>query len=137
MVTLAGFCVAIALSAMAMYAYEQSPLIPYVRAQTAYVETIPKLPQVLGITIANTGLVYVRGARVTSLAYGQFSVSLEWGNMHFEWVVSTPSATRFVTSSGKKMSQAELYIGDSVAITGLLDTTARTPTILAQFVREQ
>lgn len=89
----------------------------------------------LEMHIANDGLVFMRGARVTSVSGKSIVVAIAWGSMGTSWVVHTNDATHFATRGGDKIALSKINIGDSLTVTGNLNQGASQPTIEASAVR--
>ena len=89
----------------------------------------------LEMHIANDGLVFMRGARVTSVSGKSIVVAIAWGSMGTSWTVHTNDATYFATRGGEKITLSKINVGDSITITGKLNQGASQPTIEAVAVR--
>ena len=94
-----------------------------------------KSAHMLGINIANNGLVLLRGARITSISGETIYVEIKWNSTNLAWVVKTNLNTKFWTSAGEKQSLADMRGGDIVSVTGQLTENGTEPTIYAEFVR--
>ena len=92
-------------------------------------------PPMLEIHIANNGLVLLRGARVMSISGSTVHVEMTWGVSHFTWIVQTSSNTHILTPQGESTTLADIHIGDSVTVTGMLSAHTTESTIDAEFVR--
>ena len=91
---------------------------------------------VLGIHVANNGLIILRGAQVLSSSNGTVRVITAWNSASFTWEIQTRSFTEFVTSQGKKETLKDVRVGDIVTITGDLAQGGPEPVITAQIVRK-
>lgn len=97
----------------------------------------------LEVHIANNGQVLLRSARVTSINGETISVSTSWGDSGFTWLVRTDArayethkfGTHFINSAGGEESLSDIRPGSLVTITGMLDSSAHSPTIDAGSVR--
>jgi hypothetical protein len=85
--------------------------------------------------IANNGAVYLRGARIEALHDSSIEVRSKWGSMDFVWDVKTGIGTKYVNARGETMRESALKVGDIVAVTGVLDQSADTPSMRAQYIR--
>lgn len=87
------------------------------------------------VHIANNGLMLLRGATVTSLSGSTIHISMSWGGTDFKWAINTTSATKFLTSGGEKGTRADIQVGDTIGVTGMISSGGSEPTIDAAFVR--
>jgi hypothetical protein len=94
------------------------------------------IPTMLEVHIANNGLVFVRGAQVTSISDGVIRTSMFWGSTDFVWVVKTSGVTKFINQQGQKQNISDVKVGDIVTITGKLASDNDKFIINAEFVRE-
>lgn len=106
-------------------------------AEAASLSAVPAKPVMLEVHIANNGLVLLRGARVISISYSTIRVGMAWGASSFTWRLDTDSNTRFLTPRGEKATFADIQVGDTLTVTGLLTKSGTEPTIDAETVREQ
>ena len=93
-------------------------------------------PPIHEVHIANNGLVYMRGALVTSINNGILSVSLALGESTFNWTVKTDSNTKFIATTGEKGTFNTILVGNYIDVTGILKQGGTAPIIAAQFIRE-
>lgn len=93
------------------------------------------IPLILGINIANNGLVFVRGARITAISGDAITTSMSWGSASFSWVIKTSGSTKFINQQGQKQTISNLKVGDAVTVTGKLVGDSGQFTINAEFVR--
>ena len=114
---------------------DSSPKKVFLSSAATPASTSSRTGTMLGLNIANNGLVLVRDARILSIAPYTFTASLSWGSENFTWSVRVPYNTKFIHRDGKAGVLADLKEGDTVTITGQLDTNATEPTINAQYVR--
>jgi len=112
-----------------------SPGKAYLGAQTPPVPAA-KSAQMLGINIANNGLVLLRGARVSAISGEIIYVEMKWNVARLTWTIRSNLNTKFLTSTGEKQSLADIRVGDIVNVTGELSDDGTGPVINAQFVRE-
>jgi hypothetical protein len=91
---------------------------------------------ILEVHIANNGLVYVRGAQVTSISGGVIGTSMSWGSTDFVWTVETSGTTKFLDQQGRKQTISDVKVGDIIAVTGKLVSDNNKFIINAEFVRE-
>ena len=147
LIALAVVCLVYALhSSEAATPHKSAPVVASAIKSTPVEAVVPAVPTpavpntgasapMLGITVANNGLVYLKGARVRSVSLGGMDVVLQWGSENFDWRVTTPLSVRYVGQNGELGSHASIHAGDRVAITGILDKSADTPTLVAQYIR--
>ncbi len=88
------------------------------------------------VHIANNGFVLVRNATIASISGTIITADIAWGSSTLTWAVRTDNGTGFVRSDGEKGALSELKEGDTISITGDLDSTVSEPTILAETVRK-
>ena len=86
------------------------------------------------MNVANNGLILLRGARIISVDSDSIIAEVTWGSQNFIWNIKTERNTKFI-QNGEKTTIEELRIGDVGTITGDLDTDAREPTVIADYVR--
>jgi hypothetical protein len=99
------------------------------------------LPQ--EVHIANNGLVLLRGAKVVSVSGSTFTLSTTWSSNVFIWTIRTNVnsigahnyGTRFFDHSGDAIDLNTIQPGGFVTVTGMLDNSAKDPTIDADTVR--
>lgn len=106
-----------------------------VPAVTATSSNSPSAP-VLGVNIANNGLVFVRGARVMAISGGTIQADMSWGSASFIWVVQTTGTTKFFSHQGQKQVISDIKVGDVLNVTGKLVSKDNQFIINAEFVRE-
>ena len=94
----------------------------------------PALPM-REVHIANNGAVYLRGARITRIEASSISVRAGWGSMEFDWDVTTNVGTHFINAKGETIRIGVLKVGDIVAVTGVLDQSADSASMRAQYIR--
>lgn len=92
-------------------------------------------PAILGITIANNGLTYLKNATVTGVSGHTLTASISWGKADFPWTVETSYVTLFLLKSGTSGTLESIHVGDQVSITGMLEVNATEPTIKAKSIR--
>ncbi len=106
-------------------------------ASTAFsTSTTPAHTPMHEVHIANNGLMFVRGATVTSIDHTAIVVSIVWSGATFNWQINTDSNTKFITTTGEKGTLSTIQAGDYIDVTGMLTQGGTTPTIAAQFIRE-
>jgi hypothetical protein len=88
------------------------------------------------ITIANSGLVLLRGARVVSITGNTIRVELSWGSDSFAWDVHTRYTTLYFASTGAKETLSDIQPGDTVTVTGNLSADNFSNSVDADYVRE-
>ena len=91
----------------------------------------------LEMHIANNGLVLLEGARVISLSSSRIRVEMKWDSETFTWVIKTNSKTKFIAPNGAKATLANVRVGDTLTVTGMLIGGGTEPTIDADFVRDE
>lgn len=93
-------------------------------------------PLMLEVHIANNGLIFMRGARVTAVDGGTIETVTSWGDTRFAWIVETNGATKFLNHQGQKQIISEIKVGDFLSVTGKLVSDSNRLIINAEFVRE-
>lgn len=110
-------------------------------AQAAEVTATTSRSAMKEIHIANNGNILLRGAQVTQVSGDDISLGTEWDSIKLSWAAhTTPGksmATKFWTKSGKKGTIADIHVGDILTLSGRLITGQGSPTIDADFVRQQ
>ena len=96
-----------------------------------------KSSPILEMHIANNGLVLLEGARVVSLSGGRIRVEMKWGSESFSWLANTNSNTKFFASNGEKTTLANIQVGDTLTVSGMLTNGGAEPSMDAVFVREE
>jgi len=91
----------------------------------------------LELHIANNGLTLVRGARITSLSGGSIGLLISWSGAELRWSAHTAYGTEILDNTGNKATFGSLHVGDIVTVTGQLDQGGGTPSITAQYIRDQ
>lgn len=95
----------------------------------------PQPLQARELTIANNGLVFLRGAKVESASGSGFTVVIEWSSMSQTWSVHTSSATKYYDVDGHLLKAPVLRAGDGITVTGTIVPGAVGNSIDAQYVR--
>lgn len=98
---------------------------------------------IVGVTIGNNGLVFIKGARVASITKTTLVVNTSWNITNLQWTVTTNESvyekrhfgTSFLDAKGAVKSLTDLRVGDIVSINGTFDDTFLSPTINASLVR--
>ncbi len=96
-----------------------------------------------GVNIANSGMIYIQGAKVLSVSGNQIVVSVSWNVVKMQWTVNTNESyynkrhfgTGFLDSKGNRVFITDIHAGDIISVSGVLDTNFADPTIKADFVR--
>jgi hypothetical protein len=115
-------------------------------SRTLYPAAAPALAagaQTQELHIANNGLILLRGAHIVSVSGTTLTVSMEWGSAKYSWVVRTNASssgyhnygTRFLDHNGNPITLSQVESGGYVTVTGMLDSSANTPTLDADSVR--
>ncbi len=89
------------------------------------------------MTIANDGLVLLRGARVVSMSESIMTVAVNYGATAFTWILDTGPDTKYPLTDGSYGSFDSVQVGDDIIATGKLIGTGSEPRIEAQFIREE
>jgi hypothetical protein len=98
---------------------------------------------ILEVHIANNGMVYLQGARVVSVVGTTVTVSTSWKNTDLNWTVITNESyygkrhfgTEFYDSKGKSISVSGIKVGNSVVVSGDLDSKSKELKVLAKVIR--
>lgn len=110
---------------------------PTTQVALAASDSSSSTPTILGINIANNGLVFVRGARVTSITDDKIQASMSWGYTDFAWTIETSGLTKFLNNKGQKQTVFDIKVGDIIVVTGKLVGDNNQLTINAEFVRNK
>ena len=77
------------------------------------------------MTVANSGQVIVRGAKVTGVSGGVITATTQWGSSSLSWTVRTNGSTRFLPAGAVSTDTLRaIKIGDTVSFSGELDMSA-------------
>ncbi len=77
------------------------------------------------LSIAQSGQVIIREAKVIALSGDVITVATAWGATSMTWSVHTSGSTRFIPDAESSKAIKAIKIGHVVAITGELDVTGR------------
>ncbi|HAO64686.1 TPA: hypothetical protein DCQ44_01760 [Candidatus Taylorbacteria bacterium] len=92
--------------------------------------------QTSSINIANNGLTYIQGARVTEITGNTIKTSMSLNSNTFDWVIETSGATKLINHLGQKQTISDIKVGDYLMVTGKLLESKGSYIINAEFVRE-
>jgi len=98
---------------------------------------------ILEIHVANNGLVFLQGAKIVSIDGTTITASIEWNKMNFLWKIKTNGTkygkryfgTQFIDSKGEHIAVEDLLVGETLTVSGTLDTNASIMTVDAQVIR--
>lgn len=98
---------------------------------------------VLGVNIANTGMIFLKGAQVVSVSETTIVVKTSWKVTKMQWVIHTEESylgkrhfgTNFFDFKGNRLAITDVAVGSIISISGLLDTSYAEPTVDADFIR--
>jgi hypothetical protein len=90
---------------------------------------------VQGLTIANNGLAYIKGARVSSISDSRIVAISEWNGSTLRWTVRVGADTKIVLPNGEQGTLNDLDRGSYIAISGDLAGGSSNLAIEAQTVR--
>jgi hypothetical protein len=97
-------------------------------------------PAAVGSTLEshvnNDGSVLLRGAKITALNGATLTVTQTWGAYVATWTVVTDPSTELLRRYDGASSVTEFSVGDYVAVKGVLDASASSPTVKAIIVRD-
>lgn len=93
--------------------------------------TPPSGKSLLEVHIANDGTILLRGAKVVSISGTTLTVKSIWDKSEFTWKVTTNASqygkrhfgTDFFDSKGKPLALLDIAVGDTLLVSGTLDTT--------------
>jgi len=91
---------------------------------------------VVDVHIGKEGKAMITGAKVVSVTAPVINVAVTWGSFVMNWAVKTDANTQIVRRFSGKADLSEVGVGDFLSVSGMLDTTAATPTILAKTIRD-
>lgn len=77
------------------------------------------------VSIAGTGQVIVRGAKVISVSGSTLSVSTGWGATAIQWTIRTNGSTKFYPSGTSTDILRSIKAGDLLSFSGELDANGR------------
>lgn len=87
------------------------------------------------VSIAQNGMVLVRGAKVTSVSGSTIQAGVTFGSFTMNWTVKTSGDTEFVRYHGGRGTISDVAVGHIISFRGKLDTTASSATVNAGTVR--
>ena len=99
---------------------------------------------ILEVHIANTGAIFLQGARVEAVpSKSTILVSTTWNNMVLLWTINTNESyygkrhfgTDFLDLRGANVAITDIQKGDYISVSGTLDLNSDVPTIKADVVR--
>lgn len=88
------------------------------------------------LSVAPNGQVMMRGAKVVALHGTLATVETSWGETSFRWTVELTGSTRYVPDMKSADAIAAISVGDTVNITGSLDTSRAVPTLIASVFKD-
>lgn len=99
---------------------------------------------IVDVHIANSGMVYLQGARVESVSGSRLVVSTAWNSTRLEWVVNTNGSdygkrhfgTQFSDRKGNKLTIADIGVGSVISVNGFFEASDGGLTLKADFVRK-
>lgn len=90
----------------------------------------------LGLNIANSGLVFLNSAKVISISGDKkIHAVISWGKTSFAWTIETDDSTKFFDAKGRRILSTNVRPGDMVMVTGGLSGDEAEPLIKAEFIR--
>lgn len=90
--------------------------------------------QILGLTIANSGFAYLRGARVVSVGESSATVALIWHSAPVMVRVDWTPGTQYVDTRGASVTRNAIAAGDYLAINGHIAASSPLLTVAAENV---
>ena len=99
-------------------------------ANTAYADEAAA-----SLSIAPSGQVILKNARVVAVAGPNISVEAFWGMARISAVIQTTGSTRFVPDMASADALAALTPGQTVSVTGTLSGSFERPTVIASVVK--
>ena len=102
-----------------------------------------KNKSILEVHIASTGMIFIQNAKVVSIDETNIMVSTSWNSLNLIWKIQTNElyygkrhfGTSFLDSKGKILSINDIKIGNSITISGDLDTNSIEPIVKADVIR--
>lgn len=116
---------------------KSSPAPTALAAETGILTTGTNKAPIREVHIANNGLVFLRGARVTSISNETIKVEMAWDQSGFVWTLETGYNTQFTGLDGKEKALSDIQVGDTVNVTGMLKAGGTELVIDTQFVRKK
>jgi hypothetical protein len=88
------------------------------------------------VTIAPNGQVMMRGALITAISGKILTATTGWGSTTITWTISLSGSTRYIPEMPSATAIETVQVGDTVNLTGELDTSSATPRILASVFKD-
>lgn len=116
-------------------AYERAPVAVGQDAPASAVSQIIAEPE-RALTIANSGLVYASGLKVTAIGGGTITSTIAWASGSFPWTVTADFGTHFVRPGGSVGKLTDIKVGDFLTVSGTLMPVAGQNAINATTIRD-
>jgi hypothetical protein len=88
------------------------------------------------LTIAPTGQVIIKGARVTGISGSTIFAETGWGKARIAFTVQTSGSTRFFPDMGSTYALGAIEKGHTISFSGMLLGSLAKPTIAATVVKD-
>ena len=88
------------------------------------------------ISIASTGQVIVRDAKVVYTSGNTITARSSWGAMEIAWTVITSGSTRFVPDADSSLAIKSIKAGDLIDFSGEIDSSSGFATVHARVVKD-
>ncbi len=89
------------------------------------------------VSIAASGQVQVKGARIVKIDGNQITAVTEWGTSKMQWQVKVSGSTRFSPQAESRDAIAALKVGHMIGFSGSMDTGSGDLTVYAGVFRNE
>lgn len=87
------------------------------------------------VNITRDGKVFISDAKVAQIAGSTVFARLYWGEAFIRFTIKTNSATKFTRATGEATTIAEIKEGNSLEVSGILDSGGNTLSIVATTIK--
>lgn len=88
------------------------------------------------VSIANTGQVIVRDAKVLYISGNTIVARSSWGAMEITWTIVTSGSTRFVPDADSTLAIKAIKAGDLIDFSGEIDASSGLASVRARVVKD-
>lgn len=89
------------------------------------------------VSIAGTGQVIVKGARIVRVSDRRITAVSGWGASEIRWNVELSGTTRFDPASRLETVAEEFHVGDTIGFSGRLNKNVSGPSVYGAIVRNE